>query len=81
MGKSFMDEIKCPSQWIALNEAAMCFKLVGINIAEVSSMDLRTRSLGGNWNQISEKQVAVASEIIKEIQKRIQFLLDVGLII
>ena len=80
--KSFMDEIECPScHGSRLNEAAMCFKLAGKNIAEVSSMDLNELAL---WvdkleSNLSEKQVVIASEVIKEIQKRIQFLLDVGL--
>ena len=80
--KLFMDEIKCPScHGSRLNQAAMCFKLAGKNIAEVSSMDLSELML---WvskleSKISKKQVAIASEVIKEIQKRIQFLLDVGL--
>ena len=80
--KSFMDEIKCPScHGSRLNEAAMCFKLAGKNIAEVSSMDLSELALwvGKLESNLSEKQVAIASEVIKEIQKRIQFLLDVGL--
>ena len=79
--KSFMDEIKCPScHGSRLNEAAMCFKLAGKNIAEVSSMDLSELMLwvGKLESNLSEKQVAIASEVIKEIQKRIQFLLDVG---
>ena len=80
--KMFMDEIKCPScHGSRLNQAAMCFKLAGKNIAEISSMDLSELML---WvskleSKISKKQLAIASEVIKEIQKRIQFLLDVGL--
>ncbi|MDG1823598.1 MAG: excinuclease ABC subunit UvrA [Flavobacteriaceae bacterium] len=80
--KSFMDEIKCPScHGSRLNEAAKCFKLAGKNIAEVSSMGLSELALwvGKLESNLSEKQVAIASEVIKEIQKRIQFLLDVGL--
>ena len=56
--KSFMDEIKCPScHGSRLNEAAMCFKLAGKNIAEVSSMDLSELALwvGQTGNQISLK--------------------------
>ena len=80
--KSFMDEINCPScHGSRLNEAAMCFKLAGKNIAEVSAMDLSELALwvGKLESNLSEKQLAIASEVIKEIQKRIQFLLDVGL--
>ena len=80
--KSFMDEINCPCcHGSRLNEVALCYKLAGKNIVEVSSMDLRELAF---WvaeleSNLSEKQVAIASEVIKEIQKRIQFLLNVGL--
>jgi len=80
--KSFMDEIKCPScHGSRLNEAAMCFKLGGKNISEVSSMDLSELAIwvGELESNLTEKQVAIASEVITEIQKRIQFLLNVGL--
>jgi excinuclease ABC subunit A len=77
-----MDQIECPScKGSRLNDAAMCFKLNGKNIAQVAAMDLHDlyNWVGNMENQISDKQRAIASEVIKEIQKRIQFLLDVGL--
>lgn len=80
--KSFMDEIECPTcHGSRLNEAAMCFRLADKNISEISSMDLIELA---HWvkhldERLSEKQKAIAVEVIKEIQKRIQFLLDVGL--
>jgi excinuclease ABC subunit A len=80
--KSFMDQIECPScKGSRLNDAAMCFKLNGKNIAQVAAMDLHDlyNWVGNMESQISDKQRAIASEVIKEIQKRIQFLLDVGL--
>ena len=80
--KSFMDQIECPScKGSRLNDAAMCFKLNGENIAQVAAMDLHDlyNWVGNMESQISDKQRAIASEVIKEIQKRIQFLLDVGL--
>ncbi|MEC8090133.1 MAG: excinuclease ABC subunit UvrA [Bacteroidota bacterium] len=80
--KSFMDEIECPTcHGSRLNEAAMCFRLADKNISEISSMGLIELARWVNHldDKISEKQKAIAAEIIKEIQKRIQFLLDVGL--
>ncbi len=80
--KSFMDQIECPScKGSRLNDAAMCFKLNGKNIAQVAAMDLHDlyNWVGNMESQISDKQRAIASEVIKEIQKRIQFLLNVGL--
>ena len=57
------------------------FRLAGKNIAEVSALDLGQLyewldSLDGS---ISERQQAIAREIIKEIKSRLKFLLDVGL--
>ena len=80
--KSFMDEIECPTcHGSRLNEAAMCFRLADKNISEISSMDLIELAHWVNHldDKLSEKQKAIAAEVIKEIQKRIQFLLDVGL--
>ena len=64
-----------------LNQAAMCFRLADKNISEISSMDLIELAHWVNHldEKLSEKQKSIASEVIKEIQKRIQFLLDVGL--
>ena len=80
--KSFMDEIECPTCYGSrLNEVAMCFKLADKNISEISSMDLIELAHWVNHldDKLSKKQKVIAAEIIKEIQKRIQFLLDVGL--
>ena len=80
--KSFMDEIECPTcHGSRLNEAAMCFRLADKNISEISSMDLIELAHWVNQldEKLSEKQKAISAEVIKEIQKRIQFLLDVGL--
>ncbi len=64
-----------------LNREALQFKLNGKNIAELAAMDiseLRT------WfsdlkNHVSEKQWSIAQEIVKEIDSRLRFMLDVGL--
>ncbi|MFT4980397.1 MAG: excinuclease ABC subunit A [Bacteroidia bacterium] len=57
------------------------FRLQKKNIAEVSALDLEELK---NWfkklpSTLNEKQTLIATEIIKEIKDRIQFLLDVGL--
>ncbi len=80
--KSFMDEIECPGcQGSRLNQAAMCFRLAEKNIFEISSMDLRELAVWVSHldDKFSKKQKSIAAEVIKEIRKRIQFLLDVGL--
>ncbi len=64
-----------------LNKEALHYRLGDKNIAELASMDI---SQLHEWLKnvdtlLSDKQRAIAAEIIKEIQSRIGFLLDVGL--
>ena len=64
-----------------LNREALQFKLNGKNIAELASMDiseLRTW-ISDLKNHVSEKQWSIAQEIVKEIDSRLRFMLDVGL--
>lgn len=64
-----------------LNKEALHFKIDNKNIADLSTMDIRSLY---NWmknfdSNISTKQQLIATEIKKEILSRLQFLLDVGL--
>nr|WP_262495113.1 excinuclease ABC subunit UvrA [Labilibacter marinus] len=64
-----------------LNKEALHFKLNDKNIADLAKMDL---SLLAEWfsdieKHLSEKQKAIAIEVLKEIRSRLGFLLDVGL--
>ena len=64
-----------------LNREALQFKLNGKNIAELAAMDiseLRTW-ISDLKNHLSEKQWSIAQEIVKEIDSRLRFMLDVGL--
>ena len=77
-----MDEITCPKcDGNRLKKEALHFKVNGKNISELAKMDAVDL---GKWfaelpSKLSEKQQLIASEILKEIETRIQFLLDVGL--
>ena len=64
-----------------LRKESLHFRLGGKNIAQVSALDLAQLDewLGGLDSQLSERQRAIAQEIIKEIRTRLKFLLDVGL--
>lgn len=64
-----------------LNKEALHYCLGGKNIYELASMDIEQLHewLNGVDALLTEKQRAIAGEIIKEIQSRIGFLLDVGL--
>lgn len=64
-----------------LNKEALSFFIDDKNIAEVAEMDMRELYdwLDGLEERLTERQRAIASEILKEIRTRIGFLLDVGL--
>ncbi|MFK8299653.1 excinuclease ABC subunit UvrA [Capnocytophaga canimorsus] len=78
----FMDTLPCPEcEGTRIRKEALFFKINEKNIAELSKMDILELS---DWfavlpKKISEKQQKIASEIIKEISTRLQFLVDVGL--
>ncbi|MEO4006119.1 MULTISPECIES: excinuclease ABC subunit UvrA [unclassified Flavobacterium] len=80
--KEFMDEVNCPvCEGTRLRKEALYFKINERNIGELSAMDIDELSL---WFQelephLSEKQKAIATEIVKEIRARLSFLVDVGL--
>ena len=80
--KGFMDENSCKEcGGSRLRKEALHFKISNKNIADLVEMDIIQLA---DWfdkikNKLSEKQLLIASEILKEIQTRIQFLLDVGL--
>ena len=80
--KGFMDEVKCPEcNGKRLKKESLHFKVADKNISDLSQFDILELS---QWLQeiekkLSKKQLVIASEILKEIRTRIQFLLDVGL--
>jgi excinuclease ABC subunit A len=77
-----MDEYTCSEcNGSRLRKEALYFKLDDKNIGDLAHMDISELS---SWikklpNELSEKQNAIAVEVIKEIETRLQFLLDVGL--
>ncbi len=79
---SYMDENKCPvCNGSRLKIEALNFKIQDKNISDLVEMDIIQLS---TWfknvkKKLSEKQLIIATEIMKEIEARIQFLLDVGL--
>lgn len=80
--KAFMDRIDCTTcAGTRLRKESLYFKVNHLNIAQLAQMDIASLSV---WfakikQQLSKKQIQIAEEIIKEIQTRLQFLLDVGL--
>ncbi len=78
----FAHEITCPEcNGQRLNREALHFFIDGKNIAEVAQMDMLELNdwLTNLEDRLTERQRAIASEILKEIRSRLSFLLDVGL--
>jgi len=79
---SFMNHVSCPvCGGTRLKKEAQWFRIDGKNIAEVANMD--TLSLG-KWidelpSKLTERQNDIAKEILREIHKRVHFLLDIGI--
>ena len=80
--KDYMDKITCPTcTGFRLRKESLYFKIEDKNIAELANLDIV--ELADFFNGLDKKlegnQLKIAEEIIKEINTRIQFLLDVGL--
>jgi excinuclease ABC subunit A len=72
----------CPEcQGYRLKKEALHFKLDGTHIGELSMMDIQGLSdwFEGLESRLSERQQRIGVEVLKEIRKRIGFLLDIGL--
>ncbi|MBT8326184.1 MAG: excinuclease ABC subunit UvrA, partial [Bacteroidia bacterium] len=80
--EEFMTVIKCPEcNGGRLNKEALSYK-----IGEVTIADLSNKSIGElhQWLKeieptMSDRQLTIAHEVLKEIRERVQFLVDVGL--
>ena len=80
--KGFMDEVSCATcSGKRLKKEALHFKITNKNISDIAQMDItELAKLFANIEEdLSDKQLIIAAEILKEIRTRIQFLLDVGL--
>ena len=80
--KGFMDEVTCSTcEGKRLKKESLHFKIDNKNISDLAKLDINELA---EWfhnldAKLSERQLTIASEILKEIKTRIQFLLDVGL--
>lgn len=80
--KEFMDEVKCPvCEGSRLKKEALFFKINEKNIAELCDMDISdiTQWFVNLEPYLSNKQQTIATEVIKEIKDRLDFLMNVGL--
>lgn len=79
---NFMNKVTCSTcLGSRLQKQAMYFKIDDKSIAEIANMDLQSLY---NWStnlhsRLSKNQQVIAKEVLKEINTRVKFLLDVGL--
>ncbi|WGK64160.1 excinuclease ABC subunit UvrA [Croceiramulus getboli] len=80
--KEYMDRIVCPEcEGARLRKESLYFRVGGKNIAELALMDIQELAVWFDQLEgtLTDKQQQIATEILKEIKTRIQFLVDVGL--
>ena len=80
--ESVEDTVTCPvCGGTRLNREALCFKVDGKTISEVSAMEMSELR---EWLDkipagFNDREAAVSRDILKELRERVQFMLDVGL--
>lgn len=80
--RHFTTEETCPEcKGTRLQPTSLAFKIDGKNIAEINALSLADLKIWLNdvRPKFSEKNRIISDEILKEIETRLQFLLDVGL--
>lgn len=80
--QSFMNRVTCPTcEGTRLKKEAHFFRIAGKHIGELAQMDIRELA---DWfseltDQLSESEQVIGREILKEINDRLRFILEVGL--
>ena len=80
--KEYMDHVECPEcNGSRLRKESLYFKVADKSIADLAKMDVveLLEWFNNIDDKLSESQKKIASEVIKEIKARLQFLVDVGL--
>ncbi|MFN0048908.1 MAG: excinuclease ABC subunit UvrA [Cytophagales bacterium] len=80
--RDFAKEEQCPDcHGHRLKKESLHFKIDKKNISEIAHLNIRQLNtwFEGLENRLTAKQNAIGTEILKELRKRIGFLLDVGL--
>lgn len=78
----FMNEAKCPvCNGSRLKKESLHFKIGTTNIADLAAMDIvqLKKWVANIGKHLDSRKTKIASELLKEISKRLDFLLNVGL--
>ncbi|APT18958.1 Excinuclease ATPase subunit [Amylolactobacillus amylotrophicus DSM 20534] len=78
--RKYMTELTCPvCHGKRLNRQALAVKVMGEDIAEVSTFAIKRAVDFFHKIELSEQETAIAKPILKEINDRLTFLINVGL--
>lgn len=80
--RQFIRKVPCPEcGGSRLKKEMLHFRINGKNISELAAMDIEDLHawLDGIEDKLSDRQVEIGREVLKEIRSRLLFLLDVGL--
>ncbi len=78
--EGFMREVPCPAcQGSRLKPVSMAVLIGGKNIAEVCALPINETAEFLNTLDLTDREKQIGERVLKEIQERLNFLLDVGL--
>ena len=80
--EDFMHRKECPTcNGTRLRRDSLWFKIAGMNIAEIADLDISElyQRIAYIETQLTDRQMAIARDVLKEIKARTGFLLNVGL--
>ncbi|MFP4697070.1 MAG: excinuclease ABC subunit UvrA [Eubacteriales bacterium] len=78
--EGYMTNTPCPTcEGARLNKEALAITIAGKNIAEVTSMSIRDAKSFFKDLKLDQRQQLIGEQILKEINARVGFLVDVGL--
>src|SRR5690349_20095630 len=78
--EGYMREVPCPAcEGARLKPASLAVTIGGKNIYEIGEMSIRDARAFFEHVELSERDRLIAERVFKEVNERLQFLLDVGL--
>ncbi len=76
----YINDVTCPKcHGARLSDAVLAVTVNGLNIYEFTSMPIRKEMEFMNSLKLTDREMMIAAQVVKEIKARLQFLLDVGL--
>ncbi len=76
----YINMVECPKcHGARVNDEVLAITVNGVNIYDLTCKSIREIMDFMNALQLSERELIIAKQVIKEIKARLQFLLDVGL--